>query len=89
MKLHLNDTFNNQLPADTDTSNTRRQVFGACFSYVTPRVPSSPKLLHVTAEVTELIGLFSDADRTTKKQLMTTLSAIDITNINKYKAYFE
>ena len=57
MKLHLNDTFNNQLPADTDTSNTRRQVFGACFSYVTPRVPSSPKLLHVTAELADLIGL--------------------------------
>ena len=57
MKLHLNDTFNKELTADTDTSNTRRQVFGACFSYVTPRVPSNPKLLHVTAEVTELIGL--------------------------------
>ena len=57
MRLNLNDTFNKQLPADSDTSNTRRQVFGACFSYVTPRVPSHPKLLHVTAEVAELIGL--------------------------------
>ena len=57
MKLYLNDTFNKQLPADTDTSNTRRQVFGACFSYVTPRVPSNPKLLHVTSDVAHLIGL--------------------------------
>jgi hypothetical protein len=45
--------------------------------------------IFMQGRVTELIGLFSDADRTTKKQLMTTLSAIDITNINKYKAYFE
>jgi hypothetical protein len=45
--------------------------------------------IFMQGRVTELIGLFSDADRATKKQLMTTLSAIDITNINKYKAYFE
>jgi uncharacterized protein YdiU (UPF0061 family) len=57
MNLYLNDTFNKQLSADTDTSNTRRQVFGACFSYVTPRVPSQPKLLHVVDEVADLIGL--------------------------------
>ena len=61
MKLHLNDTFNKELPADSDTSNARRQVFGACFSYVTPLVPSNPKLLHVSAEVADLIGL-SKAD---------------------------
>jgi len=45
--------------------------------------------IFMQGRVTELIGLFSNADRATKKQLMTTLSVIDITNINKYKAYFE
>jgi hypothetical protein len=45
--------------------------------------------IFMQGRVTELIGLFSNADRPTKKQLMTTLSAIDITNINKYKTYFE
>jgi len=45
--------------------------------------------IFMQGRVTELIGLFSDADRATKKQLMTTLSAVDIANINKYKAYFE
>jgi Leucine-rich repeat (LRR) protein len=49
----------------------------------------SDRGLELLGSRTELIGLFSDADRATKKQLMTTLSAIDITNINKYKAYFE
>lgn len=45
--------------------------------------------IFMQGRVTELIGLFADADRSTKKQLMTTLSALDITNINKYKSFFE
>ena len=57
MKLHLNDTFNQQLPADSNVSNTRRQVFDAAFSFVSPRVPSHPKLLHVADEVAELLGI--------------------------------
>ena len=57
MKLHLNDTFNQQLPADSNVSNTRRQVFDAAFSFVSPRVPSHPKLLHVADEVAQLLGI--------------------------------
>ncbi|MBX2871989.1 MAG: YdiU family protein [Saprospiraceae bacterium] len=57
MKLHIKDKFNQELPADPSRSNTRRQVFEACFSYVTPRVPSNPKLLHVSAETANLLGL--------------------------------
>ena len=57
MKLHLNDTFNQQLPADSNVSNTRRQVFEAVFSFVSPRVPSRPKLLHVADEVSQLLGI--------------------------------
>ncbi|TDR25923.1 protein adenylyltransferase SelO [Flavobacterium cheniae] len=57
MKLHLNDTFNQQLPADSNASNTRRQVFDAAFSFVSPRVPSHPNLLHVADEVAELLGI--------------------------------
>lgn len=45
--------------------------------------------IFMQGRVSELIGLFSNADRSTKKQLMTTLSAIDIANLNKYKAAFE
>ena len=57
MKLHLNDTFNQQLPADSNVSNTRRQVFEAAFSFVSPRVPSHPNLLHVADEVAQLLGI--------------------------------
>lgn len=62
MKLNIADTFNKELPADPKTENTRRQVFESCFSYVTPRKPSHPQLLHVSNEMLEAIGL-SEEDR--------------------------
>ena len=60
MKLQLNDHFNQELPADPQLANQRRQVSGAAFSFVTPRVPSAPQLLHASAEVAELIGLSAE-----------------------------
>jgi hypothetical protein len=38
---------------------------------------------------TEITGLFSNADKTIKKQVLTTLSSIDIANLNKYKEILE
>ncbi len=38
---------------------------------------------------TEIVGIFSNADRSTKKQLITTMSVIDISNLNKYKEKLE
>jgi hypothetical protein len=40
-------------------------------------------------KATEIIGIFGSADKSMKKQLITTLSAIDIANINKYKEKLE
>ncbi|MQP25849.1 YdiU family protein [Flavobacterium sp. LMO8] len=57
MKLNPSDTFNKQLPADSNVSNTPRQVFDAAFSFVAPRIPSDPKLIHVADEVAQLIGI--------------------------------
>ena len=56
MKLNLTDTFNKELPADPIKENTRRQVHHSCFSYVKPRVPSAPKLLHVSGEMMNELG---------------------------------
>jgi len=56
MNLSIDDRFHNELPADPIESNSRRQV-KAAFSYVTPRIPSDPKLLHASEDVAELIGL--------------------------------
>ena len=40
-------------------------------------------------KVTEIIGIFGSAEKSMKKQLIATLSTIDITNINKYKEKLE
>ena len=57
MNLNLKDKFNKELPADPNRSNSRRQVFDSCFSYVTPRVPSAPVLIHASEEMADAIGL--------------------------------
>lgn len=57
LPLQIQDRFNKDLPADPDQTNTRRQIRGACFSYVTPRKPSKPSLIHVSSEMLSAIGL--------------------------------
>jgi len=66
MKLNLQDTFNKKLPADPKRDNTRRQVYKSCFSYVTPKNPSNPKLLHVSMDMAELLGLTEENVRSQK-----------------------
>ncbi|MFV8325576.1 protein adenylyltransferase SelO [Flavobacterium sp. ZS1P14] len=61
MKLHLQNTFITELPADPSESNTPRQVLQACYSYVLPKIPSNPSLIHASDEVANAIGL-SEAD---------------------------
>ncbi|MFC4634399.1 YdiU family protein [Dokdonia ponticola] len=60
MRLHIDPTFTKELPADPIIQNTRRQVEKACFSYVTPRVPSAPSLAHVSKEMAKTLGLSED-----------------------------
>jgi len=57
MKLNIKDTFNTELPADSILENYRRQVKKACFSFVTPKKPSKPSIVHVSPEMIEAIGL--------------------------------
>jgi len=57
MQLNINDTFNKELPADPNRKNNRRQVLEACYSYVTPRRPKLPKMIHVSEEMVKTIGL--------------------------------
>lgn len=59
MKLNINDTFNKELPADPNKNNTPRQVYEACYSFVTPTVPAKPELVHVSKETAELLGMDS------------------------------
>ncbi len=57
MRLKLEDHFNVELPADANLSNHRRQVHEAAFSFVTPRAPTAPRLLHAASDVAIMIGL--------------------------------
>jgi len=57
MQLKISNTFNTELPSDSNTDNTRRQVFEATHSYVSPKTPSNPKLIHASLEMAEAIGL--------------------------------
>lgn len=61
MRLKIDDRFNQKLPADPMVGNSRRQIAQSAFSFVTPRVPTDPKLLHVAEDVATMIGL-SESD---------------------------
>ncbi len=60
MNLNIHNRFTSELPADSDQTNVTRQVHNACFSYVTPRIPSQPKLLHVSEAVATLVGISAE-----------------------------
>jgi uncharacterized protein YdiU (UPF0061 family) len=57
MKFHIDDRFIQELIADKSQENKSRQVFGAHFSYVSPRIPSHPRLIHYSKDVSEMLGL--------------------------------
>ncbi len=60
IRLNISDTFNKELPSDTVTENSRRKVFEATHSYINPKVPSNPKLIHTSKEMVEAIGLIEE-----------------------------
>ena len=45
--------------------------------------------LFMQAKFSEIVGIFNKSDKATRKQLLTTLSSLDIANINKYKEKLE
>ena len=64
MNLKINNRFSNELPADPIETNETRQVENACFSYVTPRIPSKPSLIHCSVEVAALLGISQEETKT-------------------------
>ena len=55
--LEFDNRFTRELPADPEPANTRRQVFGACFSRVAPKPVAQPELAAYSREVAALVGL--------------------------------
>jgi len=60
MNFFIQNTFSKELPADPIQENYRRQVRNACFSYVTPKKTANPKMLHVSDEMMEALGISKD-----------------------------
>ena len=60
MNFNIQDTYNKELPADPDRNNTRRQVLKSCFSYVTPRKPGNPTLLHASPAMLKELGITAE-----------------------------
>lgn len=83
MVLNIKDRFNTSLPADLKKSNQRRQVYKACFSYVQPKKPSNPKLLHCSLEMAESLGL-SKTDVESQRFLDMVTGAEVLENTNPY-----
>jgi len=55
--LKFDNRFIQELPADPETENYRRQVHQACYSYVQPKAVKAPRLLAYSREMAELLGL--------------------------------
>ncbi len=64
--LIFDNRFVNELPADEDTTNNRRQVMKACYSYVLPTKVKAPTLLAYSKKMAEQLGL-SDEDCESEK----------------------
>ena len=68
MNLNLTNNFIQNLPADPNLENSRRQVLESVYSYVTPIKTSNPSLVHVSQEMQQELD-FSDEDIQSKEFL--------------------
>ncbi|MGA1195454.1 MAG: protein adenylyltransferase SelO family protein, partial [Candidatus Latescibacterota bacterium] len=59
--LTFDNRFTNELPADPETENFRRQVRDACYSRVKPTPVSNPQLVAYAKEVANLLDLSQEA----------------------------
>jgi len=58
--LRFDNRFVRELPGDPDTTNSRRQVHGACWSSVAPTPVAAPRLLAHSREMAAMLGLSDD-----------------------------
>ncbi len=56
----INNSFVENLPGDSNRNNNRRKVFNACYSFVRPKTPKNPRLLHFSDELAFELGLANE-----------------------------
>lgn len=56
-RLQFDNRFVRELPADLDTENVRRQVLGACYTFVSPTPVTKPKLVAYSRELATDLGI--------------------------------
>ena len=60
MNITLKNSFTDQLPADPNLENSRRQVLESVYSFVTPIKTSNPSLIHVSNELQQDLELSNE-----------------------------
>lgn len=63
MKLNLKKTFIDNLPSDKILENSRRQVPEAVYSIVKPKKTANPKVLHVSDEMLQELGITKEESK--------------------------
>lgn len=57
LRFRFDNRFVRELPADPETDNYRRQVLGACYSFVAPQPVKAPRLVAYSHEMAAELGL--------------------------------
>ena len=78
LKNHLDTSFLEELPADSETKNYTRQVYDALYSFVLPKSPSNPNLIAYSEALLNELNLPLD-----KKELLLFLSGKTILENSK------
>jgi uncharacterized protein YdiU (UPF0061 family) len=58
--LTFDNRFTRELPGDPETTNQRRQVMGACYSFVQPTQVAAPQLVTYSRETAALLDLSAE-----------------------------
>ena len=56
MHINLSNSYIKELPSDPSRVNESRYVEQSAFSYVRPRIPSAPSILHTSKELAHSLG---------------------------------
>lgn len=81
LELQIDQRFVNALPADHLSVNMPRQVLEACYSFVKTKVPSNPRLLHVSTAFLDELKLRIDDE---EEFLKVVSGAIPYKSANQY-----